>query len=109
MTNRVDECRPNRVHAGSNRRNLANIKCTNLNPHKAQRIRFAHWNARSLNAKNKSGHKSAALCDFVIDNQVDLLALTETWFTGDFQDNRAIADINCTLPIFSLHHLPCLS
>ena len=37
---------------------------------------------------------------------MDLLALTETWFTGSFQDNRAIADINRTLPNFSLHHLP---
>ena len=65
---RREVCRP----IGVNRQNLINIKRTKLQSHNAQRIRFGHWNARSLNAKNKSGLKSAALCDFVIDNQLDL-------------------------------------
>ena len=70
----------------------------------AQRLRFALWNAHSINAKDKS----TALCDFVIGHQLDILAITETWLTGDDRDHRAIADINNTLPNYVFHHSPRL-
>ena len=54
-----------------------------------QRLRFALWNAHSINAKEKS----TALCDFVISHQMDILAITETWLTGDERDHCTIADI----------------
>ena len=69
--------------------------------HNAPGIRFATWNARSIKAK----HKSTALCDFVINNQLDLLTVTETWLTGTDKDNRAIADIKNTLPNYQLYHI----
>lgn len=68
------------------------------------RVRFAQWNARSIKAKNKS----TALCDFVINQHIDLLVITETWLTGTERDNRAIADIRNTLPNFVFHHIPRL-
>ena len=67
-----------------------------------QRLRFAVWNAHSINSRNKS----AALCDFVISHRLDILALTETWLTGDHRNSRTLADINNTLPNYSFHHSP---
>lgn len=64
------------------------------------KIRFATWNARSIKAKNKS----SALCDFVIVNDLDILAITETWLSGDSRDNLVVADIKNTLPNFTLQH-----
>lgn len=93
--------RPNHV----NRSNLVAIKTVETQSHSAPRIRLAHWNARSLKARKKK-NKAAALCDFVITHQLDICAVSETWFTGQFHDNRAIADINNTLPHFKLHHIP---
>lgn len=70
----------------------------------AQRLRFALWNAHSINAKDKS----TSLCDFVISHQLDVLAVTETWLTGDDRDHRTIADINNTLPNYVFRHSPRL-
>ncbi len=71
-------------------------------PTNAPRLRFATWNARSMKAK----HKSTAICDFVIEKQLDVLAITETWLSGDDRDNFALADIKNTLPNYQLHHTP---
>ena len=81
-----------------NKSNL--IKVRVVNDQNQNEVRFATWNARSIKAKNKS----AALCDFVISNQLDILAITESWLTGDGRDDVAIADIQNTLPNYKLHH-----
>ncbi|XP_072022865.1 uncharacterized protein [Amphiura filiformis] len=52
----------------------------------------------------KAKKKSSAICDFIIHHHVDVLAITETWLTGTVRDNRAIADIQNTLPHFVIHH-----
>ena len=72
------------------------------NTHYATGIRFANWNARSIKAKNKS----TVFCDFVISNQLDVVALTETWLCGDSRDNHVMADIQNTLPNYKFHHIP---
>ncbi|XP_072022447.1 uncharacterized protein [Amphiura filiformis] len=69
-------------------------------------VKIKHWNARSLNAKHKKGHKSASFCDFAINHKLDIFAVTETWFTGGVKDHRTLADIGNTLPNFKLHHVP---
>ena len=69
-----------------------------------QCLRFAIWNAHSVNSKDTS----TALCDFVITHQLDVLAITETWLTGGDRDNRTLADIKNTLPNYVLHHSPRL-
>ena len=66
------------------------------------RARFALWNARSL----KSNGKATSVCNFVLDNRIDILALTETWLTNSDRDNPALATISQTLPNFDIHHIP---
>ena len=49
-------------------------------------------------------NKSAALCDFVIGSQLDILAITETWLTGGDRDDLVIGDIQNTLPNYKFYH-----
>ena len=61
---------------------------------------FALWNARSI--KNKSH----MISDLVVSHRIDILALTETWLTGDARDNRSLADLSMSLPSHQFCHLP---
>ncbi len=93
------------VAPGVNTNNLIKIPINNIeNNSQAQHVRFAVWNARSIKAKSKS----TMLCEFVIDNQLDVLAITETWLTGGDRDNQLLADLNRTLPNDVFHHTPRL-
>ena len=67
---------------------------SNYGPH----LWFAIWNARSI--KNKI----TSLCDLVISEHLDILALTETWLTGN--DSFVIADLTNTLQDHVIYHLP---
>ena len=64
--------------------------------------RFALWNTRSM--KNKTTH----VCDLVISERLDILAVTEAWLTGDHRDNHVLADIRTTLPGHDIHAAPRL-
>ena len=94
----------NRAHSlsvsscGVNSSNLASFP-RNIIPTRAP-SRFALWNARSL--KKKSHH----LCDFIIEHKVDIMAVTETWFTGDERDNFALRNIANTLPHYTTYSFP---
>ena len=46
------------------------------------------------------------LCDFVINDHIDILAVTETWLSGDDRDNPSLADLTSTLPNYQWHHIP---
>lgn len=85
-------------------RNLDNLVITPgkvLNQHYAPpRVKFGLWNARSI--KNKT----TSLSDFVISNQLDIMALTETWLCGDDRDARTIADLSNTLCGYRVIHRP---
>ena len=54
--------------------------------------------------KNKTTH----VCDLVISERLDILAITEAWLTDDYRDNHVLADIKTTLPGFDLHCAPRL-
>ncbi|XP_072020366.1 uncharacterized protein [Amphiura filiformis] len=41
-----------------------------------------------------------------MSNNLDILAITESWLTGDHRDDHAIADLTSTLPDYNLHHIP---
>ena len=93
-------CNSRKLKRTVNMANLINVPChgtVNKLP-----VRFAMWNARSLKAKAKS----ASLCDFVIGKKIDIIAITETWLSGDDRDNRTIADIQNTLPNYTFQHRP---
>ena len=46
------------------------------------------------------------MCDFVINQKLDVLAITEAWLKGNERDHPAIADISTTLPDYVMHQLP---
>ena len=83
-----------------NTNNLTSIPLVSTPTHHTPLVRFASWNARSIRAKNKS----SSLCDFVIGAQLDVVAITETWLTGDNRDDQVIADIQNTLPNYKFLH-----
>ena len=41
--------------------------------------------------------KTAAISDFVMNNGIDILTITESWLTGDYRDIHKIADLKNTL------------
>ena len=66
----------------SNPTNLVHITTSPPQPLSSDRqLRIASFNAQSLGPKEKR----TAVCDFVIDRQIDILFIQETWFrrTGD--------------------------
>ena len=105
ISDRIPQCIRTRT---VNKANLIEVPRKNVfRNHNSPKIRFASWNARSVRAKltkRKSVPKSTAVCDFVINNQLDVLAITETWMTGNDKDNRVIADIRNTLPNYQFFH-----
>ena len=51
-------------------------------------MKFCTWNARSVR------NKSAVFQEYVCDNKIDLIALTETWLTA----NDVAVKVECTPP-----------
>nr|XP_054768161.1 uncharacterized protein LOC129275690 [Lytechinus pictus] len=58
------------------------------------------WNARSLS------NKTVCTCDLILDNNLDVLVVTESWLTGDCRDDTVIADLKSTLPNYEILHCP---
>ena len=42
----------------------------------------------------------------MISNKLDVLAITESWLNGDIRDDRALADLQSTLPDFVSYSVP---
>ena len=84
--------------------NLSNLRQIHRAPNASHKLctRFALWNTRSM--KNKTTH----VCDLVISEKLDILAITEAWLTDDHRDNHVLADIKATLPCYELHCAPRL-
>ena len=60
--------------------------------------RFALFNARSVR------NKRLLIKDYVVDNDVDIFALTETWLHPDNRDDQVIGDL---IPVgYSFYHVP---
>ena len=83
-----------------NHQNLAKVPIQNIKEPYTQRTKFACWNARSI--KNKTTH----VCDLIIAHHLDVLAIAESWQTGDQRDNHAVADILATLPGYAIYSAP---
>ena len=75
-------------------------KPTNSDRHEAPPTKFASRNAWSIK------EKTTPLVDFVIENNLDVVALQETWLTGTRKDNCTLADINSLLPNFCIFNTP---
>ena len=85
---------------GRNRRKKPNIASHQDRGGDGTLCKFGLWNARSMKAK------TSMICDFIISTKLEVLALTETWLSGDDRDNCAIADIVATLPTHNFIHNP---
>ncbi len=48
------------------------------------------------------------LCDFVIGDIIDILAVTETWCSGDDRDDFTLAHLLSTLKNYAWYHNPRL-
>ena len=84
--------------------NHVDINTAKPSQHRSLFIKFATWNAHSVN------RKSATICDLIISKQLDILAVTETWQTEiEFHDNNSIAEILNTLVDYDFYHVPRLN
>lgn len=83
-----------------NPNNVFIVPKENLATKTALCLRFAVWNAQSVNGK------SGSICDFVISNRLDLLALSETWLSRMEEENITIAEITGNLQDYDFFHLP---
>ena len=63
----------------------------------ANRITICLWNARSIN------NKISAICDYIVDNDTDIFAVTETWL-GLHQ--CSINELLASLPGYNFYHCP---
>ena len=61
---------------------------------------FVAWNAQSMN------NKTTLICDYIISNHVDIMAISESWLHGDDRDKKTLADVNNMLPDHTLYHKP---
>ena len=64
--------------------------------------KFAVWNAQSIRGRRRA----SAIIDLVISEHLDILAITESWLTGDERDNRILSDLRNALPDYVTHHVP---
>lgn len=56
--------------------NIISIPLKSARSNGGPKLRFALWNARSIN------NKISSICDLVISEHIDICAVTETWLTG---------------------------
>ena len=59
-------------------------------------MKIGLWNAQSMM------NKPTEVCDFVLTEKLDILAITEAWLRGDSRDGPALADIQSTLRDYHL-------
>jgi len=77
----------------------------NLNPgpNISQSLHFSHFNIRSASSITPDLNKPAALQDFLLTQNIDILALSETWLSSDSPPSILNS---LTPPDFSLIHVP---
>ena len=85
---------------GSNLRNLIELTPKPIKSYtpRARFVNFCLLNARSIN------NKTTIIKDFVVENNIDLLGLTETWLQSDADNELIIRDL-CPSG-YSFHHVP---
>jgi len=83
------------TQSGGNPKNLVNFQCE---PSLNHNINVASVNCRSV--RNKTNE----IVDYVIDNDVDILGLTETWLHEGDSDQKTLGDL--TPNGYKLRHLP---
>ena len=62
-------------------------------------VKLVVMNARSV------GNKQEYVFDHIIDNNLDIVALTETWLSNEEVNNRRVV-MECSTHGYTLHHVP---
>lgn len=86
--------RPQKQFRTANCANLSYLKPIQQSNPGCHKIQFAVWNGQSIN------NKASIICDIILSNHLDMLAVTETWLCSGV--NTSIADILNSLHDFSL-------
>ena len=101
--NRVCELgigRRRRTHRGRKRR-IPRSQNPPLTSVSSNGLQLGLWNARSLT------NKTHAVTDLVVDNNLDILVITESWLTGDSnRDGHTLANLKSCLPNYDFVHRP---
>ena len=71
-----------------NYNNLCYINCSNANINTGKCLQFCVWNAQSLR------NKTSVLHDYLCHNDIDICAITESWF----KTKDTVARAECTPP-----------
>nr|XP_054757263.1 uncharacterized protein LOC129263376 [Lytechinus pictus] len=69
-------------------------------PSRPTGTRLGLWNARSLT------NKIDVVTSLVIDNDIDVLVITESWFSGDHRDDPTLAQLKLSLPNYNIINCP---
>ena len=71
---------------------------------KPRSLKCALLNACSAKQKTANVDKPADICELVIENNIDILAITETWIRDNTQDSRALTEMTPTG--YVIHSVP---
>ena len=85
-----------------NPHNLTYVECPERNiapPSQSKLLKFCTCNAQSLR------NKSESFVDYIVDNKIDLIARTETWFS----ESDDAVKVNCTTANYKLLDCPRLN
>ena len=82
---------------------LAGDISTNPGPTSSVSLNFCNLNIRSAASTTEELNKPAVLQDFILNNKIDILTLSETWLTPDSLPSTLNS---LTPPNFSLTHVP---
>ena len=74
--------------------NLCYINCSNANINTGKCLQFCIWNAQSLR------NKTSVLHDYLCHNDIDMCAITESWF----KTKDTVARAECTPPGYTIKH-----
>ena len=77
---------------GANLDNLVRVPCVSKTSNSHLKCNFVVWNAQSIN------NKTTLICDYIMSNHVDIMAISESWLYGDDRDKKTIADVKNMLP-----------
>jgi exonuclease III len=84
---------------GATLQNLTKVNCNNANFTTSSRpLSFASINARSIR------NKTTSISDYILENDLDVIAFTETWLAADNRDGAIINNI-CP-PGYEFIHVP---
>ena len=89
---REDSLRDNVRDRGINYDNLRYINCSNANINAGKSLQFCTWNAQSLR------NKTYVLHDYLCHKDIDICAITESWF----KTKDTVARAECTPPGYTI-------